>query len=150
MNFDNVNDILEFAMEQEQEAVDFYLNLAEKSKNKEMKAVFQEFAEEEVSHKARLSEIQNTQINDLETDNISDLKVADYVVKAKPHENMTYEEALMLAMNKEKAAFKLYSNLAARISHPELKKVFQALAIEESKHKLRFELEYDEFVLRDN
>ncbi len=150
MNFDNVNDILEFAMEQEQGAVDFYLDLAKKSNNKEMKAVFEAFAHEEVGHKARLKEIQHTQINDLETENISDLKVSDYVVKAKPHENMTYEEALVLAMNKEKAAFKLYSTLAERINNPELKKVFQALAIEESKHKLRFELEYDDYVMREN
>jgi hypothetical protein len=31
-----------------------------------------------------------------------------------------------------------------------LKNTFQALAVEESKHKLRFELEYDEYVMREN
>jgi len=49
-------------------------------------------------------------------------------------------------MNKEKAAFKLYTRLAQRVNNPDLKIVFQSLAIEESKHKLRFELEYDNYL----
>jgi rubrerythrin len=53
-------------------------------------------------------------------------------------------------MNKEKAAFKLYSALANRANSDEMKNVFMSLAQEESKHKLRFEIEYDEFVLREN
>ena len=63
---------------------------------------------------------------------------------------MTYEEALILAMKKEKAAFKLYSALAEKAPNEGLKNVFLGLAMEESKHKLRFEVEYDEFVLREN
>jgi hypothetical protein len=31
-----------------------------------------------------------------------------------------------------------------------MRNIFLALAQEESKHKLRFEIEYDEFVLREN
>jgi len=63
---------------------------------------------------------------------------------------MKYADALVLAMKKEKAAFKLYTHLAERTKNPDIKTVFQNLAIEESKHKLRFELEYDEFVMREN
>ena len=63
---------------------------------------------------------------------------------------MSYSDALVLAMNREKAAFKLYTRLAERAPGPELKNLFSHLAQEESKHKLRFEMEYDEFVLREN
>lgn len=63
---------------------------------------------------------------------------------------MTYADALVLAMKKEKAAFKLYTTLSLRVDNIELKAVFQSLAVEESKHKLRFELEYDEYVMREN
>ena len=149
-NFNSINDILDFAMEQEQEAVNFYTQLAKDSKNEEMKTIFQEFAREEVSHKARLQKIKNEQLFNIEHEQISDLKISDYVVNVKPSANMKYEDALKLAMNKEKAAFKLYTNLANRFENKDLKVVFQSLAIEESKHKLRFELEYDEFVLREN
>ena len=63
---------------------------------------------------------------------------------------MDYQEALVLAMSQEKAAFKLYSKLAERSPNEQFKSLFLSLAQEEAKHKLRFELEYDEFVLRDN
>jgi rubrerythrin len=63
---------------------------------------------------------------------------------------MTYEEALVVAMKKEKAAFKLYTKLAEKAPTEDLKDVFLSLAAEESKHKLRFEVEYDDYVLREN
>jgi rubrerythrin len=148
--FNSINDILDFAMEQEQEAINFYRQLAAHSKNDEMKAVFEEFAKEEVSHKARLQKIKNEQLFNIESEDVADLKIADYVVNVKPTPDMKYEDALKLAMNKEKAAFKLYTNLAQKVTSHDLKIVFQSLAIEESKHKLRFELEYDEYVLREN
>jgi len=148
--FSSINDILDFAMEQEQEAVNFYTQLAKNSKNEEMKKVFLEFAQEEVSHKARLQKIKNEQLFNIEHEHVNDLKISDYVVNVKPSADMKYEEALALAMNKEKAAFRLYTNLANRVENKDLKVVFQSLAIEESKHKLRFEIEYDEYIFREN
>ena len=81
---------------------------------------------------------------------VLDLKMSDYLVDVEPRPNMSYEEALVLAMKREKNAFKLYTNLAAQAPTDDLKKIFQSLAIEESKHKLRFEIEYDEVVMREN
>jgi rubrerythrin len=78
------------------------------------------------------------------------LQIADYVVDAEVREGMTYADALIVAMKREKAAFRLYSDLASRTQEAELKQIFLSLALEESRHKLRFELEYDEFVLREN
>ena len=149
--FNSIDEILDFAINAEQEAVDFYTDLASKMHNPQMKDTFLEFAQEEVEHKARLTKIKEEKIFDTgEQEPIADLKIADYTVNVKPSPDMQYEDALVLAMRKEKAAFRLYSALAERTSKPELKKVFQELAIEESKHKLRFEVEYDEHVLREN
>jgi rubrerythrin len=47
-------------------------------------------------------------------------------------------------MKKEKAAFRLYMDLSDRASDLSMKELFMALAVEESKHKLRFEVEYVE------
>ena len=148
--FNSVDEILDFAMKSEQDAVDFYTSLADKMQNEEMKAVFLQFAQEEVGHKARLQKIKDEKIFDMEIEKVNDLKISDYVVTAKPSEDMEYSDALVLAMKREKAAFKLYSKLAERTDHTELKKIFEALAVEESKHKLRFELEYDDYVMREN
>jgi rubrerythrin len=60
---------------------------------------------------------------------------------------MGYQEALIVAMKKEKAAFKLYTDLAASTADERIKATFSALAQEEAKHKLRFEIEYDNLLL---
>ncbi|MFO7997720.1 MAG: ferritin family protein [Bacteroidales bacterium] len=148
--FESIDEILDFAMKAEQEAVEFYTQLAGKMKSKQIKEIFLQFAQEEVAHKARLQKIKDDKIFDMEVEKVSDLKIADYVVSTKASGEMEYAEALVLAMKKEKAAFKLYTALSERTTVPELRKVFQALAVEESKHKLRFELEYDEYVMREN
>lgn len=148
--FKSVDDILVFAIDEEQKAVDFYSKLASNARSEEMKDVFTEFAEEEIKHKTRLTKIREEGIFDMPKESVHDLKISDYVVNVKPTPEMTYEEALIVAMKKEKAAFKLYTNLAAKAPNENLKDVFLSLAAEESKHKLRFEVEYDDYVLREN
>ncbi len=148
--FKSVDEILDFAMRSEQEAVDFYNSLAGTVKNEEMREVFLEFAREEVGHKARLQKIKDEGIFDIEEEKVSDLKIADYVVTGRTSPDMEYRDALVLAMKREKAAFRLYTELSQRSSSPSLKKVFRALAAEESRHKLRFEIEYDDYVMREN
>lgn len=148
--FDSLDEILDFAMNAEQEAVDFYTDLADQQKNQQIRDLFLEFAREEVNHKARLQKIKDERLFDMEIEQIADLKISDYVVSRKPSPDLSYADALVLAMKKEKAAFKLYTTLAQRAQNNDLSQVFHALAIEESRHKLRFELEYDEYVMREN
>jgi rubrerythrin len=148
--FKNVDAILIFAIEQEQKAVDFYSELAKQAQSEEMKKVFIEFAGEEIKHKQRLTRIREEGVFTMPKQQVADLKISDYVVEVKASGKLSYEEALVLAMKREKSAFKLYSNLAERAPNDELKSIFESLAMEESRHKLRFELEYDEYVLREN
>ena len=78
------------------------------------------------------------------------MKLADYMVDVNPDEDLDYQKALVLAMKKEKAAFKLYSDMAEAVEDAKLKDTLKALAQEEAKHKLRFEIEYDDVFLREN
>ena len=59
---------------------------------------------------------------------------------------MDYQQALIVAMKQEKAAYKLYSDLAAKVTFEGLRNTFLMLAQEEAKHKLHFEVEYDELI----
>lgn len=148
--FNSIDEILDFAINAEQEAVDFYNQLAENAKTEDMRLVFTSFAQEEISHKARLTTIKKEGSYKAEPKQIADLKISNYVVDITPTPDMTYQDALVLAMKKEKAAFKLYYDLAKVASDVKMRDVFLSLAQEESKHKLRFEIEYDEYVLREN
>ncbi len=149
-DFNSIEDILNFAIDLEQGAVDFYNNLAENSKNAEMKEVFSQFAREEMGHKARLTKIKEEGIFDVASEIVADLHISDYVISVEVTPNMSYQDALVLAMEREKNAYKLYTKLSAKAPNEDLKKIFSNLAQDEAKHKLRFELEYDEFVLREN
>lgn len=150
-DFKNIDDVLDFAMQSEQEAFEFYNSLSENAKSEEMKLVFMQFAKEELGHKAKLNRVKLFGVTEDKAHvKVSDLKISDYVVDVIPKPNMSYSDALVVAMKKEKAAFKLYMDLHKLFDSEEFKQIFLMLAMEESKHKLRFELEYDEYVMNEN
>ncbi len=150
-NFNSVDEILDFAIAQEQEAVDFYSELANYAINPDIKTIYIDFVKEEMGHKAKLMKIKSEGIfSSIKNEVVQDLMIADYLVPVKPSPDMSYAEALTVVMKKEMAAYKLYNSLAKVAPNEELKEVFHLLAIEEANHKLQFEQEYDEVILRDN
>lgn len=148
--FENINDILDFAIANEQSAFEFYSELARNARNEDMKNTFERFAQEEIGHKAKLLKVKEEGVFQKENVKITDLKIADYLDKVQATPDMSYQDALILAMKREKAAFRLYTKLATKTSNANLTNLFLALAQEESKHKLMFEVEYDEYILREN
>ena len=150
MALSNADELIDFAIQGEQEAHDFYMDLAERVERPAMKKLLKQFAREEAGHKKKLERIKKGSRSFPYADDVVDLKIADYLVDVEPTGDLTYQEALILAMKREKAAFKLYTDLAALTADKDLKIVFQSLAQEEAKHKLRFELEYDDDFLREN
>ncbi|MHC4133195.1 MAG: ferritin family protein [Planctomycetota bacterium] len=148
--FDSIEAILDFAISEEKGAQKFYLELAQKVDNPAIKKALEDFAKEEAGHQAKLEKIKAGGKLQRSGEQVSDLKIADYLVDVEPSVDMDYQSVLTIAMKKEKAAFKLYSQLAAQTADPEIKEVFLSLAQEEAKHKLRFELEYDEEILKED
>jgi rubrerythrin len=143
--------ILDFAIRQEEQAQAFYEDLATKVPNPAMKTALLEFAEEERGHKAKLLQVKGDgKLAKSVGPKAQDLKLADYVVAEEPSPDITYQDALILAMKKEKAAYRLYMTLASMTDYADLKSLLLWLANEEAKHKLRFEVEYDQYVLKEN
>ncbi|MFC1609882.1 ferritin family protein [Myxococcota bacterium] len=141
---------MEFAIAGEQEAVDFYSELAEKTTNAHARANFKQFAEEERGHKRKLLAVQKGGIELKPGKKVLDLKMADYLVDVEPTKDLDYQYVLILAMKREKAAFRLYTDLAEQVNEEEIRSLFLALAQEEAKHKLRFEIEYDDEIYAQN
>ena len=150
IEFKTIDDVLEFAINNEQRAYDFYMKLAETVTSSSQKETFISFANEEKIHKEKLLAIKANKNFGFEPEKIADLKISDYIVNVKASDDMTYQEALSLAIQREKAAFKLYNSLAKLITDNEISDLFYALAQEEAKHKLNFEVEYDDVILKDN
>ncbi len=147
--FSSVDAILDFAIAGELAANQFYMELAGKMERPEMVKIFEDFAKEELGHKSKLEAIKQGEMLE-PTEKVAELKIADYLVDTEPKPDMDYKDALVLAMKKEKAAYRLYLDLAAVAEAEELTNIFLYIAQEEAKHKLRFEIEYDEIVLKEN
>jgi rubrerythrin len=142
--WNSVDEILQYAIGQEEQAVEFYTDLAARMEKPWVAKIFEEYAEEEREHKRKLLAIKDGKLLQSAARDVLDLKLADYLIDVEPKASMDYQEALILAMKREKAAFKLYSDLAAASDDPQVKDTMLRLAQEEAKHKLRFELEYDD------
>lgn len=149
-DFNTIDEILDYAINAEQQAIDFYKKLSESSTNRTSKAYFLEFAEEEVTHKEKLLKIKKEGTFAKVSEKIPDLKLSDYILKTLPTDITNYADALRLAMHREKAAFKLYSTIGRQVKDEGLKNLFTQLANEEAKHKLNFEMEYDDNVFIEN
>ncbi len=146
MNFGSVDEILEFAIVKEKEAVEFYNDLNKKETSKSLKETFKNLAQEEAKHVKLLTTIsQNKEaIESYKEETVTDLKISDYMVEKEYEEGMPMQDILVLAMKREEAAVKLYSDLSQRSDHADSVKLFKLLAQEEAEHKYTFEKMYDD------
>jgi rubrerythrin len=148
--FMKADEILDFAIQNEQNAVELYTDLAERTKSPAAKVEFLQFANEERGHKVKLEKVKSgRKLLSLDT-KVQDLKIADYTVAVELGKDPAYQDILLFAMKQEKAAFRLYSDLAALSPDSEIQELLRGLAQEEAKHKLKFEIEYDDNVLKEN
>ena len=149
-NFRTIEGILDFAIAEEERAYQFYTQLAGRAANPAMREALEGFAREELGHKAKLEAIKLSGKMTPADGRIADLSLADVLVTEEPSADMDYQTVLIIAMKKEKAAFQLYTSLAQVCPDASLRATFEALALEEARHKLRFEIEYDEVVLKED
>ena len=135
--FNTLEEILEFAVAREVEANQLYTYMAEHVTNAGLRGVCEEFAEEELEHKAKL------ELEIMKTGKVTaDINIADYVVGSGEPMELNYEELLIFAISKEEKSIKLYKDLAQAVENEDLREVFLALVQEEAEHKNRFEREY--------
>ena len=147
MELTTIETILDYAISNEEKAASLYYELADKVERPGMREAFLHFAKEEEGHKARLLKIKEGEIPAVIEEKVANLGITENLDEPKTAPNMTYQEALLFAMKAEKAAFVLYTKLAEATTDAGLQRVFRGLAQEEAKHKLRFEIEYEDHVL---
>jgi len=151
MHFENIEAIIDFAIEKEHEAAEFYDNI---SKNEEdfsgSKKMFAEFAIQEQKHENILQEFKTKgvtkSLEEYKFKWITDIKRSDYLVDLEYEEGMPYNEILLLAMKREEKALKLYNQFLEQADSEEGKKLFKVLCQEEAKHKLALETTYDDYM----
>ena len=137
-------DILKFAVTKEIEAHRFYMALARRVASQKIRDVLENLAGEEIEHKERL-ELEIMKLGRTVTAESTPVRPdSDYILSdSESPLDMDYKDVLLLAMEKEEAAFRTYVNLVANVHDEESQELLLALAEEEVKHKLRFKTEYE-------
>ena len=142
-----IKGVVEFALEKEGEAGALYRSLAQQIETERSAAIFAELAVEEDKHYEALKNLDLSAVEGADTEEIEDLKISDYLHDVSYSPDMSYQDILVLAMKAEEHSHSLYKGLAQNTDDDELKKIFEFLAAQEARHKLRLETEYDEYVL---
>ena len=148
MNFKSIEDIIEFALEKEKSAVEFYDELSKRESVSGAKETFVNFSKEEQKHVTLLENYlkDKNSLNQYKFKKITDLKISDYIVDVEYEKGMSYPDHLRLAMKREEKSYKLYNELADITKDQEHFKVFQVLSQEELKHKNIIETIYDDYL----
>jgi len=149
-NGNELKEIVNFAIDREQEAADFYYDLSKRSKVQGIKDELIKFAKMEEGHRDKLKSLDVEGIMNKDIEPVTNLKISDYMVDMTPTPDMTWQDILNIAMKRELASMNLYNALAAKAKSESLKQMFTSLSKEESKHKLYFETIYDDEILKEN
>ena len=81
MQLDSFNEIVEFALAREKEAVQFYLLGSQMINKPAIQKALLEMAEEEKKHVKILESLQLDEITEKQIENVPNLKISDYMVK---------------------------------------------------------------------
>ena len=150
MEFENLAAILDFAIEKELEAAEFYTNISKEEAFSGAGKMFEEFSQEERKHQQLLEDFKtrglSASVADYTFKWITDIKRSNYVVELEYRRGMGYNEILMLAMKREEKALQLYNEFLDKADSEESRTLFKVLCQEEAKHKLALETMYDDYM----
>ncbi len=140
MEINSINQLFEYALEQEHEAFIFYSSVANKLHNPAVKQLFHELALEEKGHAALLTRYRNDptlQIRFKAPEH--DYKIAESQEKPVLSIDMKPADAIALAMKREQEAAEFYLSLVQIAKNAEERNVLTSIANMEKEHKQKLE-----------
>jgi rubrerythrin len=142
------NEVLQFAIGKEIGTYNLYTMCKQVAKYSGAKELFAELAEEEEKHRKLLEHVSAGKVFREKLDPIPDLRISDYLIDVECQPDSSYADILRLVMKNEEHSVKLYNDLKESCMDGDLKRLFEFLAHEEAKHKLKFEKIYDDEILK--
>lgn len=149
MKFVTLEEVIEFAIEREDTAYKLYKRAAELSTSIASKKMFEELAQEEATHKAVFSKVDEDKAESHKLCKIPESSIAKYLADVPFRENLSYSEILAYALKTEENAYQLYKAAAGMADDPKLQKVLMTFAEVELGHRRRLEAIYEERVLTE-
>lgn len=145
VEFHTFEDVLDFAILQEKAAQQFYAKLSDEVLNPDVLLFYKTLIQEEALHEKKLRELKRFEYELIEPD-IQTLQESGYLDAMPVSPDITFDEAVRLAIKKEKSARMLYETLARMCRHKELAALFNVLAEQEKSHADYFQAEYKDML----
>jgi rubrerythrin len=148
----NVAEVIDFAIRKEQEAQQTYLGYAAATLRPGFRQLLLTMSDMEKEHERRLTELRDRPetARSFREGSVGEVRLADYHVEMGYSPEMEYGDFLLLVIQKEEKAERLYERLQSAASDDDTRWLFAHLANEESKHKAWARERYDQDVLKDN
>jgi len=145
--FESIEEALGFAASKEAAAKDFYTDMAESSEDETVKAFFKEMVADEQRHKEML-EFEIMKLGKVVSPSIdnSKVRITDITTSMQLPSELSFAEAVILAIKKENASFRLYVELHRYSEDPEISELLLVLAEQELSHKFRLEQGFSELI----
>ncbi len=150
MTISEYNEILDFAVAREQEAVKFYHDLQQESKFLAQLDMLKDLEDMEMGHIVVIENIRRKGVSEADIPKVQNLKISEYLSDEVDNLDLTYQNILIKAMKREESSFKLYSEMSVKFPDSEISTLFRKLASDEAKHKLLFEKLYDDWISTGN
>lgn len=151
--FNNIEAVLKRAIQLEIEAMTLYSNAAQTVKDDAVRQRLEEMAAQERGHKAKLEDVLTGNvrwaIRRSKAEPVTDLRLSDHLVGGSLDPNADYQDVLLFAAQREKAAHDFYKAMGEMIEDKLTQNLFQMLADEELRHKYVLEKTYEEVVYKD-
>ncbi len=140
-----IGEILEFAIGREAEAVEFYMAMADRVKNPAIEKFFEDLVTEELEHKSRLElEMMKEGIVARTVGVLPETSLDTTTVDLdRVRSQMDYQEALDVAIRKERRSFRLYARLSGLVAEAATSETLLLLAEEEARHLTALEEQYE-------
>lgn len=142
--------LLEIAINREIEAASTYQHLAETVKDLAVKELLIDLTQEEKKHQRKLERLDWTEEKEGNLSEPLDLGLTDKLIADSLFPEMTIQDLLVKAFQKEKQAATFYASLAKVAKSSRLKKFFRFLEKQEKSHYLRLKLEYERLFLPED
>ncbi len=140
-----IGEILEFAIGREAEAVEFYMAMADRAKDPATRTFFEYLVTEELEHKSRLEMEMMKEGLVARTVGVLPETCLDRTIVDlnEVRSQMDYQEALDMAIRKERLSFRLYARLAGLVAEAALSETLLSLAEQEVRHVTALEEQYE-------
>jgi rubrerythrin len=144
MGTKDLSAIIDLAISKEEEAYDFYMELATMVDDKSAKDALQIVAGEEKKHKEFLVNYRDKGYGNsgLKMTSVVDYKIAEHLEAPEPKTGMESKDVFLIAAHRERSAHEFYIGLASIHPAGPTKDMLLAMAQEELKHKEKMEYYY--------